>query len=278
MIGVIVVVIVIIGIFAASAGFYSNNDSSSTIITYGETTFNNQQYKSIVDDYFVSQSNVNLNEATNEIITANEVNAISGGISHQTYNSNQIFSSALVDLSRTNNLEINVDQSKITLVTQQMYASALQSAGINQGYVVVTSPVSATGESALAGIMNCYEDATNTTIPTEVKQAANNQIYTESEVVNSSNVSADSVSDLVDEVKEEVNQTNTTNVNSIIDIITQVAQERGLNLTQADIEKLAESISQTQSVQSQAQDYNQQISQSINNVAGSFSFGNLFNF
>ena len=277
MIGGIVLIIVIIGIFTASAGHYSNN-SDSTIITYGETTFNNQQYRSVVDDYFVSQSNVNLNDVKNEIITANEVNAISQGISHRTYNSNQIFSSALVDLARSNNLEINVDHSKITLVTEQMYASALESAGINQGYVVVTSPVSATGESALAGVMNCYEQATNTTMPQEVKQAANNQIYVESEVISNSNESADSISDLVDEVKDEVNETNTTDIQTIIDILTQTAKENNINLSEADIQKLAESISQSQSVQGQAQAYSQQISKSISDVAGSFSLESLFNF
>lgn len=277
MIGGIVLIIIILGIFTASADFYPDSNDS-TIITYGETTFNNQQYRSAVDSYFVSQSNVNLNEVKNEIITASQVNAISQGISHQTYNSNQIFSCALVELTRSNNLEINVDQSKITLVTGQMYASALQSAGINQGYVVVTSPVSATGESALAGVMNCYEQATNTTMPTEVKQAANNQIYVESEVVSNSNVSADEVSDLVDDVKEKINETNTTDIQKIIDILTKTAKENNINLTEADIEKLAESISQTQSVQGQAQAYGQQISQSISNVAGSFSLDNLFNF
>lgn len=277
MIGGIILIIVIIGIVTASAGFYSDN-GNSTIITYGETTFDNQQYKSVVDDYFVSQSNVNLNDVKNEIITASEVNAISQGISHRTYTSNQIFSSALVDLDKSSNLEINVDHSKITLVTEEMYASALESAGINEGYVIVTSPVSATGESALAGIMNCYEQATNTTMPTEVKQAANNQIYVESEVVNSSNVSAESVSDLVDDVKEEVNKTNTTDIQTIIKILTQTAEENNMNLSEADIEKLAESISQTQSVQDQAQEYSQQISQSIGNAASSFSLENLFNF
>ena len=46
-----------------------------------------------------------------------------------------------------------------------MYATALKSTGIESGYVVVTSPVSATGESALTGVMKSYEIAVGTPIP-----------------------------------------------------------------------------------------------------------------
>ena len=51
-----------------------------------------------------------------------------------------------------------------------MYLSALKSAGITKGHVYVTSPVEATGESALAGIMNSYEVVTDVEIPESVKQ------------------------------------------------------------------------------------------------------------
>ena len=59
------------------------------------------------------------------------------------------------------NLQVSVDKSKITTITGDMYLSALKSAGITSGHVYVTSPVSSTGESALAGIMNAYETATD---------------------------------------------------------------------------------------------------------------------
>ena len=68
------------------------------------------------------------------------------GISQRTYSSNQIFSSALLDLNETNGITITVDTSKITTVTPAMFKTALDSAGINQGHVYVTSPVVSTGE------------------------------------------------------------------------------------------------------------------------------------
>lgn len=270
-IGIIVVIIVIAGAYASSETIFSNNSNNSTVVTYGETTINNPEYKTIVDDYFSSQNYRDLGNVNNEVITANEVNAISQDISHRTYNSNQIYSSALVDLASGNDLSINVDTSKITLVTENMYRSALESAGITQGHVIVTSPVSATGESALAGIMASYESATNTTIPDEVKEAANNEVYTEAEIVNNSNVSADDLTNVVDDVKQEVANQNTTDYQVIINIINQTINNYNINLSQEDIENLAQSIQQSQQVQDQAADYQSQISNIVQNTAGGFS-------
>ena len=170
---------------------FSANDNSQVVITYGETTYKNTDYKNIVDDFFVKQAGVDLNTVESKIITASEVNQIASTITGKTYNSNQIFSSALVDLNDNDNLEVSVDKSKITTITGDMYLSALKSVGITSGHVYVTSPVTATGESALTGIMNSYEVATDVEIPDTVKEAANNEIYTQAEIVENSDVDAE---------------------------------------------------------------------------------------
>ncbi len=92
-----------------------------------------------------------MSSANVKVITASDVNKISSDISHNTYNSNQILSCALVDLNGYNQIKVDVDTSKINTITPSMYQSALESAGITKGHVIITSPVSATGESALAG-------------------------------------------------------------------------------------------------------------------------------
>ena len=159
-----------------------------------------------------------------------------------------------------------------------MYESALESTGITKGHVIVTSPVSATGESALAGIMSAYEYATNTEIPEEVKEAANEEIYTTSEIVNNSNVSADDLTDVVDEVKEEVEAQNITNHETIVNIINDVTVNNNIILSSEDIESLAESIRQTQLVQDQASDYQSQINNFVQEQTGGFSLDTVFNF
>ena len=273
-IGIVILSIIIIGM-VIPAGF--SGEAKSVVITYGETTHANSNYKATVDSFFKSQSNLDLSTAAEKIITANDVNKISSSISGKTYSSSQIFSSALVDLNDNSKLQVSVDKSKITTITGDMYISALKSVGITSGHVYVTSPVSATGESALAGIMNCYEVATNVEIPETVKEAANNEIYTQAEIVENSNVSADELSKLVDDVKEIVKENNTTDHTVIVNIIYNYTVNNNINLTNNDIENLATSIEQIQNVQGDVNNYETKVSGVLNNTTGSDSLKNLLN-
>ena len=262
-IGIVILSIIIIGM-VIPAGF--SGEVNPVVITYGETTHANTDYKANVDAFFKSQTNLDLNNAAEKIITANEVNKISSTITGRYYNSNQIFSSALVDLNDNDNLEVSVDKSKITTITGDMYLSALKSAGITAGHVYVTSPVTATGESALAGIMNCYEVATNVEIPETVKEAANNEIYTQAEIVENSNVTAEELSDLVDDVKETVQEENITDHQTIVNIIYNYTVINNINITNNDIENLADSIEQIQNVQGDINNYQTEMSNVLNNT------------
>lgn len=262
--GMIVLSIIIIGMLIP-VGF-SAADNHQVVITYGETTHHNADYKNIVDDFFVKQSGVDLNTVDSKIITAEEVNKIASTITGKTYSSNQIYSSALVDLNDNDDLEVSVDKSKITTITGDMYISALKSAGITAGHVYVTSPVTATGESALTGIMNSYEVVTDVEIPDTVKEAANNEIYTQAEIVKNSDVDADELSELVDDVKEEVQENNVTDHQTIVNIINNYTITNNINITNSDIENLASSIEQIQNVQGDINNYQSQVSDVLNNT------------
>lgn len=259
----IVLSIIIIGMIIP-AGFSTNDNQ--VVLTYGETTKNNADYKNIVDSFFENQVHIDLKGVSSKIITASEVNKISSTITGKNYNSNQIFSSALVDLGDNENLKVTVDKSKITTITGDMYLSALKSAGITSGHVYVTSPVTATGESALAGIMNSYEVATDVEIPDTVKEAANNEIYTQAEIVKESNVSADDLSNLVDDVKETVKEENITDHQTIVNIINNTTINYNINLSNNDIENLADSIEQIQNVQGDINSYQTEVSDVMNST------------
>lgn len=252
---------------------------SNLVITYGETTYAHNDYKSVVDAFFVNNANVDLNNVNSKVITADQVNQVSSGVTGKSYSSNQIFSSALLDLNDNDNLEVSVDKSKITTITGQMYISALKSAGITSGHVYVTSPVTATGESALAGIMNAYEEATDVEIPETVKEAANDEIYTQAEIVENSGVDANDLSDLVNQVKEEVSKDNVTDHDTIVNIINNYVQNNNINITSVDIENLASTIEQVQNVQGDVNYYKDQVSGFLNDngSAGGFSLDGLLN-
>jgi len=262
-IGMVILSIIIIGMLIP-AGFSTNDDQ--VVITYGETTQHNANYKTTVDTFFKNQAGIDLNGVSTKVITADEVNKISSTITGKYYNSEQIFSSALVDLNDNDNLEVSVDKSTITTITGDMYLSALKSAGITSGHVYVTSPVTATGESALAGIMNSYEVATDVEIPDTVKEAANNEIYTQAEIVKTSNVSADDLSKLVDDVKETVQEENVTDHQTIVNIINNYTVNYNVNITDSDIENLADSIEQIQNVQGDINNYQTEVSDVLNST------------
>lgn len=270
-IGAIILLIIAIVIFVPVASS-SQADGTNVVVTYGETTYNNANYKNIVDNYF------NVYDAKETVITANDVNKISSGISNRKYNSNQIYSCAMVDLSSSNNIRIDVDSSKITTVTPSMYKSALDSAGITQGYVKITSPVVATGESALAGVMKSYEESTGVEIPQEVKDAANTEIYTESEIVENTGASADDVAKIMTEVKEEVAKQNTTDRDTIITIVNNVVNNYNINISDSDIENIVNSVQQTQSVKDQAIEYQDQIVEIVNSDEGRSIVDMVMNF
>ena len=251
---------------------------SNLVITYGETTYANNQYKSVVDSFFVNQANVDLNNVGSKVITADQVNQVSSGITGKSYSSSQIYSSALLDLNDNADLKVSVDKSKITTITGEMYISALKSAGITSGHVYVTSPISATGESALAGIMNAYEEATDVEIPENVKEAANDEIYTQAEIVENSGIDANELSNLVDQVKQEVSSDNVTDHDSIVNIINNHVENNNINITNTDIENLADTIEQVQNVQGDVNYYKEQVGNFLNNgnSTGGFSLDGLF--
>lgn len=245
LLGILVILMTLVPIYSASG----------LVITLGEATADNSVYKNTVINYFQSNSDKNMSDATTSVITASEVNLISENISGTTYTSNEIVSCALVDLSYSPGIDVVVDTSKITLVTPKMYENALKSTGITNGYVVVTSPVSATGESALAGVLKSYEVAAGTTIPDDAKKAATQTIYTQSDIANQTNQSADTIADLFEKAQTEVQNQNLTNVTQIQTIVVNVANNMNINLTDQQAQEIATSLSNSQQAQGSLDDF-----------------------
>lgn len=233
--------------------------TSGFAITYGETTYNNPSYKSSVLNYFQSQTSKNINDANSKVITASEVNQISKNISGRTYNSQQIFSCALVDLSYSQGIKIVVDKSKITTVTSKMYANALKSTGIENGYVVVTAPVTATGESALAGVLRSYEIAVGTSIPEVAKKAATEELYTETQIANQTGQNPDKIAELFEKAKQEVQKQNLQDPTQIKAIVINIAATLNINLTDEQAQQIANALANSQKAQSSLTDFKNQL-------------------
>jgi|GEM_PF-245692 len=244
--------------------------TSGFAVTYGEATYSNTAWKNSVTTYFQSHTDKNLNDASSKVITASEVNAVSKGVTGKTYSSSQIYSCAMVDLSYSNGIKIVVDKSKITTVTPKMYANALKSTGIENGYVVVTSPVSASGESALAGVLKSYEIAVGTSIPEQAKKAATEELYTETQIANQTGQSGDNIATLFDKVKTEAQKQNTQNATQIKIIVVNIANSMNINLTDSQAQQIADAVAGSLQAQSSLTDFKNQL-QSVTDQASQAS-------
>jgi len=235
-------------------------------ITYGETTYANSNWKNSMDTYFQTKTTKNVSDATTKVVTASEVNAISSNITGKTYPSSQIYSCAMVDLSYNKGINVSVDTSKITVVTPKMYENALKSTGIENGYVVVSSPVSATGEAALAGVLRSYEIAVGTPIPDQAKKAATQELYTETQIANQTGQNPEQISDLFSNVTDQIQAQNLTDPNKIVVIVNNVAATMNINLTQDQAQQIANSLADSQNAQASLTDFKKQL-QNVSNQA-----------
>jgi len=236
-------------------------------ITFGETTNTNPQWKTSVLNYFQSQTDKNVSNASVSIVTASDVNQVAKNITGRNYSSNQIFSCAMVDLSYNQGIKINVDQNKIGIVTPKMYANALESSGIENGYVVVTSPVQSSGEAALTGILKTYEVAVDAPIPQDAKNAATQELNTEEKIANQTGQNPDKVADLFEQVQNETKKQNLQDPNQIKAIVINNSNNMGINLNDSQSQQIANTISNTQKVQGELTDFKQKLQSATNQAS-----------
>lgn len=233
--------------------------ASGFAITIGETTNNNAQWRTSVMDYFQSHTDKKVTDATKKLVTAKEVNKISKGITGKTYSSDQIYSCAMVDLSYNNGIKVIVDKSKVKIVTPKMYSNALKSSGIDKGYVAVTAPVQSSGEAALTGVLKSYEIAVGTDIPESAKKAATDELYTETQIVNQTGQNPDKIADLFEKVKNETQKQNLQDPAQIKIIVINVANNMNINLSDTQIQQIADVIANSQKVQGDLAGFKQQL-------------------
>ncbi|MBE6499521.1 MAG: DUF1002 domain-containing protein [Methanobrevibacter thaueri] len=236
------------------------NDSDSVVITYGETTQSNLEYKGIVNDYFVNHAHVDVGSTNNKIMTSKDINDLYGSVFNESFSRDQIFTTVLADLNDTNDLDVVVDSSKITLVDSDMLESALRSAGITYGRVFITSPVEDNGVMALGEILNSYESVTNMEIPGDVKKAVICEISVEASILENSNVSKKDLINLVEDVKKESVKDNISTYDDMVKLINKSVVKDNLSLCEEDVDSLSSMILFVNMQRDDARDYMLRIS------------------
>lgn len=131
---------------------------------------------------------------------------------------------------------LEVETKNINWVTDEMYINALITAGVKDAKIYITAPTSVSGTAALTGIIKAYEISAETTIPEDVKQAANEEMVETAELGES--VGKENAAALIAKIKEAIANNAPKTDADLRAIIEQAAQELGITLSEAEIASL----------------------------------------
>ena len=165
-----------------------------------------------------------------------------------------------------NNAGLTVSTDNISWCTEDMYRSALMTAGIYDAQVKVGAPFSVSGTAALTGIYKAYEDITGTQLVEEAKEAAADELVLTAELADQID-EADAVA-IVNELKLILDETKNMTDEQLRAQIIEIAAQYGYTLDDSLISRL---ISLCRSLEglsiSQLQDKVEQFKGTISTVA-----------
>jgi uncharacterized protein YpuA (DUF1002 family) len=139
---------------------------------------------------------------------------------------------------------INVETHNITWVTEEMYANAMMTAGIEDAQVIAAAPFKVSGTAALTGIMKAFEKATGKKLSPEAKKAANEELVITGDL--GDDIGKENAAKLIQNIKKQVVKQKIKNPDDIRRVIKSIATELNIELTDEQIDqilKLMEKIS-----------------------------------
>jgi uncharacterized protein YpuA (DUF1002 family) len=134
------------------------------------------------------------------------------------------------------NSGLSVTTTNINWCTEDMYKSALMTAGIYDAEVKVGAPFSVSGTAALTGIYKAYEDITGTQLDEEAKSAAADELVITAELADEID-DADAVA-IVNDLKLILDETSEMTDDELRDQVEDIAADYGYTLDDELIEKL----------------------------------------
>ncbi|WAA12501.1 DUF1002 domain-containing protein [Fervidibacillus halotolerans] len=119
----------------------------------------------------------------------------------------------------------------ITEVTNEMYANALITAGVEDAQIIVASPVKVTGHSALTGIFKAYE-VSGEKLNTERLQVANEELDLATKLAEEAGINKDEVSRLLSEIKKEIIEKNPVTKEEVEKIVEDQLKKYNMELSE----------------------------------------------
>lgn len=131
---------------------------------------------------------------------------------------------------------LNVSTDNITWCTEDMYRSALMTAGIYDAEVKVGAPFGVSGTAALTGIYKAYEDITGTQLVEEAKEAAADELVTTAELADE--ISEEDAVAIVNELKLMLDEIKEMSDDELRARINDIAAQYGYTLDEELVDKL----------------------------------------
>ncbi|MGE6629463.1 DUF1002 domain-containing protein [Bacillus sp. NPDC077027] len=154
--------------------------------------------------------------------------------------SSQIGSRALSSSSITiekSGSGLTVDTKNIKTITDEMYLNALMTAGVKDAKVVITAPFEVSGTAALTGLLKAYEVSSDKAIPEDVKQVANEELVTTSEL--GDKIGNENASAIIAKIKDDIAKNGVPKTTKEVEErVDQAASDLNLNLTQDQKDQL----------------------------------------
>lgn len=138
---------------------------------------------------------------------------------------------------------ITVTTKNINYITEDMYKSALATAGMKDADVVVAGPTSISGTAGLIGAMKAYSKMTGQVIEPNVIETATAELVTSGEIAESTGDS-DKTTQLIAAAKEVVVNNNITNETDIRNTINNISNQLNITLSDSDVDKLVDLLKQ----------------------------------
>ncbi|WP_342526384.1 DUF1002 domain-containing protein [Chryseomicrobium sp. FSL W7-1435] len=126
-----------------------------------------------------------------------------------------------------------VTPENITQVTNEMYANAMLTAGIENATVEVAAPSPVTGHSALVGIYKAYE-ATGGQLDSERTDVANEELSVATILSEESGVDPEKVSELLTEIKQQIAEQNPATREDVEQIVSDQLANLQIELSEQD--------------------------------------------
>ncbi|MBT2758758.1 DUF1002 domain-containing protein [Mesobacillus foraminis] len=192
-----------------------------------------------------------------------------------------MYSSAKITRKDTGEgLVINqVTPENITEVTDEMYANALLTAGIQDAVVDVASPVKVSGHSALVGIYKAYDEGKGTELSEERTEVANEELNLATDLAKKEGMDQDKVSELLTEIKKEIAEQNPASKEEIEQIIDEKLKTLEISLSAEDrqllidlFEKMRDLNINFDNVKTQLENLPQDIQKRIDEAVGDKGF------